>query len=197
MKNIIEIAKLNFRNLDSVTPGRAVLINALKNSLVNNHFKKGKKKINNFGILPEILNLDFKRIKYKMSLKSSLGWSKEKIFFAEKEYKRYLTLIKLNPDKRIVPSKMMDEFWHMHILDTKSYREDCDKVFGRFIDHFPYFGIYGKRDHQNLLNEFEETKKMYKNRFGREIGEDFASRCEGHACHVESECACRVEGACK
>ena len=40
----------------------------------------------------------------------------------------------------------MDGFWHMHILDTKAYREDCQKIFGRFIDHFSYFGIYCNED---------------------------------------------------
>ncbi|MEP0265397.1 hypothetical protein [Dokdonia sp.] len=159
--------------------------------------KKEFDTIDNFGILPEIQNLNFDRIKHKMALKESLGWSEEKINLAEREYKRYLTLIKLHINKRIVPSKLMDEFWHMHILDTKSYREDCQQIFNRFIDHFPYFGIYGQEDHQNLLNEFEETKKMYQSVFNTEIGDAFASRCEDHACHVVTECACRVEGACK
>jgi len=154
-------------------------------------------KLDYAGILPEINDLNFDRIKHKMSLKESLGWSKEKIELAEREYKRYLTLIKIHINKRIVPSKLMDEFWHMHILDTKAYRDDCQNVFGRFIDHFPYFGIYGEEDHQNLLNEFEETKLMYRKLFNCEIGDAFASRCQDHACHVQSECACRVGGACK
>lgn len=159
--------------------------------------KKESSVLDYSGILPEILNLNFNRIKHKMHLKESLAWSEKKINLAEREYKRYLTLIKLHMRKRIVPSKLMDEFWHMHILDTKAYREDCQDVFGRFIDHFPYFGIYGKEDHQNLLNEFEETKEMYRNQFGSDIGDAFAARCEDHACHVQSDCACRVEGACK
>lgn len=150
-----------------------------------------------YGIPPEIIDLNFERIKHKISLKESLGWSFDKIAHAEREYKRYLTLIKANIDKRIVPSKLMDEFWHMHILDTKAYREDCHKVFGRFIDHYPYFGIYGQEDHKNLLNEFEETKKLYRKAFNAEIGDASASRCQDHACHVQSECACRTQGACK
>ena len=148
----------------------------------------------------EIENLDFKRIKYKMSLKKNdegLEWTKEKIEIAEQEYKKYLTLIQKYYPKSIVPSKTMDEFWHMHILDTKTYREDCQKIFGRFIDHFPYFGIYGNEDRKNLLNSFEETKKLYKKTFGKEIFEARASRCEDHPCHVESECACRAAGTCK
>lgn len=149
-------------------------------------------------VLPEIKQLNFDRIKYKLQNKEDgSGWSKEKIDFAEEEYKRYLTLIKLYPSKSIVPSKIMDEFWHQHILDTKAYREDCDTVFGRFIDHFPYFGIYGDEDKQNLLNSFEETKQLYYDRFGQEIGDSNSARCKDHPCHVPSECKCRAPGTCK
>ena len=151
-------------------------------------------------ILPEIEELDFEKIKYKLSLKKSddgLEWSKEKIEIAENEYKKYLTLIKLFYPKSIVPSKIMDEFWHMHILDTKSYRQDCEKIFGRFIDHFPYFGIYGNEDRANLLDSFEETKQLYKEIFNEYPFDANASRCEDHPCHKPSECACRAPGACK
>ena len=151
-------------------------------------------------VLSVIESLDFERIKFKLSLKKDddgLEWSKEKIEIAEREYKRYLMLIKLYYPKSIVPSKLMDEFWHMHILDTKAYREDCQKIFGRFIDHFPYFGIYGNEDRKNLLNSFEETKRLYRETFLEDPFEANASRCEDHPCHSPSECACRAPGACK
>ena len=152
------------------------------------------------GVFPEINNLNFDRIKYKLSLKKideGLEWSKEKIEIAEKEYKRFLTLIKLHHPKSIVPSKIMDEFWHMHILDTKTYREDCQKVFGFFIDHFPYFGIYGEEDRTDLLNSFEETKLLYRKAFGTILFKSDAARCEDHPCHAPSSCSCRSPGACK
>ena len=113
-------------------------------------------------VLLEIQNLNFDRIKFKLSVKEDGEiWSKERIDFAEEEYKRFLTLIKLFPKKSIVPSKIMDEFWHMHILDTGAYRDDCQTIFGRFIDHFPYFGIYGNDDRNELMKSFEETKVIY------------------------------------
>lgn len=152
--------------------------------------------VNETGILPEIQQLNFEKIKHKMGHRDSLGWPLEQIERAENEYKRYLTLIKLNFRKRLVPSKLMDEFWHMHILDTKAYREDCHKVFGDFIDHYPYFGINGEEDKNKLLSEFEQTKNIYKRQFKEEMGDAYASRCEDHPCHVPSECACRVAGAC-
>ena len=91
----------------------------------------------------------------------------------------------------------MDEFWHMHILDTKAYREDWEKIFGRFIDHFPYFGIYGNEDRTNLLDSFQETKAMYLEVFGTEPVDANESRCEGHPCHAPSSCACRGPGTCR
>lgn len=145
-----------------------------------------------------ILSLNFERIKHKLANKPAKeAWSKSKIDQADKEYRRYLTMILLNPSTSIVPSQLMDEFWHQHILDTKAYREDCHKVFGKFIDHFPYFGIYGEEDRQNLLSSFEETKLIYYATFGHELGDNNASRCEDHPCHVESDCACRAAGTCK
>lgn len=150
------------------------------------------------GILPSINQLDFERIKYKlMQSEGAKKWSFEQCEEAEREYKRFLSLIKLNPGIKIVPTKQMDEFWHQHILDTVAYEKDCQKIFGFFLHHFPYFGIYGEEDRANLVSTFNKTKKLYLNTFGESIERPSASRCSGHACHVESECACRVAGACK
>tara|TARA_B110000285_G_C14935739_1_gene519483 strand:+ start:383 stop:859 length:477 start_codon:yes stop_codon:yes gene_type:complete len=143
-------------------------------------------------VLLEIQNLNFDRIKFKLSVKEDGEiWSKERIDFAEEEYKRFLTLIKLFPKKSIVPSKIMDEFWHMHILDTGAYRDDCQTIFGRFIDHFPYFGIYGNDDRNELMKSFEETKVIYFEHFNMALIDSDASRCEGKPCHAPTSCKCR------
>lgn len=150
------------------------------------------------GINSEVEKLDFSRIKHKLMVSED----NEKMSFelselAEREYKRFLTLVKANPKIEIVPTKLMDKFWHQHILDTVAYQKDCMQVFGYFLHHFPYFGIYGKNDQENLSHSFQKTKDLYRNYFCEEIDAPEASRCEGHACHVESECACRVSGACR
>ena len=150
------------------------------------------------GIHPEIEKLDFARIKHKLMVRDDIEkMSFELCELAEREYKRFLTLIKVNPKMEIVPTKLMDKFWHQHILDTVAYQEDCLQVFGYFLHHFPYFGIYGKKDQVNLSKSFKKTKNLYFDFFGEHIDAPEPSRCEGHACHVESECACRVSGACK
>jgi hypothetical protein len=56
----------------------------------------------------------------------------------EEEYRKFLALHLSYPDVDIVPCKIVDEIWHQHILDTAAYRDDCDALFGRFLDHFPY-----------------------------------------------------------
>lgn len=150
------------------------------------------------GILPEILDLDFERLKFKLQVREDGDkWTPEMTETGELEYKRYLTLIKVHPGRSIVPSRIIDGFWHQHILDTKAYREDCQKVFGHFVDHFPYFGIHGEEDQLELMEAFEETKRIYQHRFGCALDRFTAARCEGHACHAQSSCACRTQGACK
>ncbi len=150
------------------------------------------------GIDPLIDQLNFERIKHKLMVsENEEQWKFEECEKAEREYKRFLTLIKLNPGLKIVPTRQMDKFWHQHILDTVAYEKDCKQVFGFFLHHFPYFGIYGQEDRDNLTSTFENTKALYTAAFGEEIDRPIASRCQDHACHVESECACRVSGACR
>ena len=150
------------------------------------------------GILPEIENLDLSRIKWKlMDADEGQGWTVDLCDLAEIEYKKYLTLVKLFPKTDIVPNRIMDKFWHQHILDTQAYANDCESIFGFFIHHYPYFGMHGTEDKQNLINAFEATKKFYKITFMTEMEEAFASRCTDHACHKESSCACRTQEACK
>ena len=40
----------------------------------------------------------------------------------------------------------MDAFWHQHILDTVAYQRDTVQIFGYFLHHFPYFGIWAAKD---------------------------------------------------
>jgi hypothetical protein len=133
-----------------------------------------------------------------MDAEEGQGWTTELCGLAEVEYKRYLTLAKLYPKADIVPNRIMDKFWHQHILDTRAYAGDCNKIFGHFVHHYPYFGMHGEEDKQDLVNAFEQTKVMYKITFMTEMEDALASRCgDDHACHKSSSCACRVSSACK
>lgn len=153
------------------------------------------------GLDMSVSRLDFKRLKHKYTESSEAEMSTAEWDMAEEEYRRFLTLKSLYPSVALVPSKTVDTLWHAHILDTRAYREDCQQVFGRFIDHYPYFGIYGQDDHQELKNAFAHTVTLYEMHFGAYPGggeETQAMRCgDDHKCHAPTSCACRVEGACK
>lgn len=147
--------------------------------------------------------LNFKKLKWKLTQSSESTWSESTCDLAEIEYRKFLSLKKWYPKQPLVPSKLIDKFWHEHILDTKSYMEDCEKVFGYYIHHYPYFGIYGEDDQKNLQEAFNDTIKLYETHFGKfptddHYGNSQATRCgDDHACHVPTSCACRVPGACK
>lgn len=59
---------------------------------------------------------------------------------AELEYRRFLSLKKCYPNRLLIPAGDAWQLWQAHILDTRRYRSDCERLFNRFIDHFPYLG---------------------------------------------------------
>ena len=65
-----------------------------------------------------------------------------------------------------MPCKIVDEIWHQHILDTAAYRRDCEAIFGRFLDHYPYFGMRERGQAQELTDAYAETLDLYREAFG-------------------------------
>jgi hypothetical protein len=151
------------------------------------------------GIDPVVASLDFSKLKWKMTRASGESiMSAAEAEFAEEEYRKFLTLKRLYPELEFVPSKLVDEFWHSHILDTRSYHADCERVFGHYLHHYPYFGIHDEKDREDLEETFGETQRIYERHFGPYPEVTLvAARCKDHACHASSECKCRVSGACK
>ena len=95
-----------------------------------------------------------------------LGWD---LLFAKtvaEEYKKFLALCMLRPDDAVVPSTFVDDFWHLHILDTQKYEQDCNQYLGYFLHHFPYFGMRGEADLANLMSSWNETLALYQATFG-------------------------------
>lgn len=135
-----------------------------------------------------LAKLDLEPIIFKLVKDPDDGkpWTLKEADFAEIEYRKFITLYYLykDTDKSLAPSKIVDKFWHQHQLDTEKYRMDCEILFAnkgqkilatilrflfeRFricisaemVDHFPYFGMRGQEDAQNLAKSFEETKKL-------------------------------------
>src|SRR3954452_2187650 len=131
--------------------------------------------------------LDLGNVKMKLAdSDEGPGLSPDYIELMEGEYRKFLALQLLYPDADIVPCKIVDEMWHRHILDTAAYREDCDAIFGRFLDHFPYFGMRGEEDAQALNDAYADTLWRYRDAFGEPPAETWissdAAKCGRTAC---------------
>lgn len=132
------------------------------------------------GIDEDIARIDLEMVKMKMGEpKEGIGWNTEQLEDAEIEYKRYLTLCRQYPypEHSVVPNKIMDTMWHYHILDTKAYVGDSEKVFGGYFHHYPYFGLRGEDDERELEASFEQTKVYYEASFGEPMARGGESDC--------------------
>jgi len=109
--------------------------------------------------------LDFTDIKAKFVQN---GWSLAKVELIESWYKRFLTIKVKYPTEVIAPYGAIDDFWHAHILDTRRYAEDCEKIFGKFLHHAP---SYGKRD---LSDVMVKMTNLYLTEFGEDPATVFA-----------------------
>jgi hypothetical protein len=119
----------------------------------------------------DIQSLDFTMIKLKLQdLEEGQGWPPERCEAVEIEYRKFLALKRTYPHREIVPNRDVDLFWHQHILDTVKYAEDCEKIFGSFLHHYPYFGMNGPDDYSDLCTAFEETRMLYRRHFTEEYG---------------------------
>lgn len=65
-----------------------------------------------------------------------LGWTEDEAVEAEEHYRIFMKAAACLGDP-VSPSRKVDEFWHLHILDTKKYRQDCMEHLGKFIEHNP------------------------------------------------------------
>ena len=107
------------------------------------------------------------------------------------EYRRFLILKMESPGVKLAPTEMMDKVWHMHILDTRRYAEDCKTMFGRFLHHNPSYKSIESDENDDALNmAFKNMLSLYSKRFGHdpldsESGcntDDDGSACTGVSC---------------
>ena len=101
---------------------------------------------------------------------SFYGWESDKVMLMERLYKEWLVLHKVyGHSVAFAPNGMLDEYWHYHILDTKKYMDDCNRVFGYYLHHYPYFGLTKKETKQDLESGFELTRKLFKKHFDHDL----------------------------
>lgn len=117
--------------------------------------------------MEDLDQLDLSMISQKlMDSEEGEGWTANQCEVVANEYRRFLALTRAYEHRSIVPSRIVDKFWHAHILDTQAYASDCEQLFGFFLHHFPYFGMRGPQDAQALGDAYDETLALYERHFG-------------------------------
>lgn len=115
--------------------------------------------------------IDFETMKSKneSSEHGGIGWPRGKLDFVERQYKNWLFLRRKYEGQPLPPPEDIDDFWHLHILDTRAYHRDTAAIFGYYLHHFPYFGIRSDEDKRHLDAAFAETEGRYREEFDDEI----------------------------
>lgn len=97
-------------------------------------------------------------VAYLTNSKKGCGWTIEQAFGAIGRYKTFLFISYLYPQALLVPTLEIDRVWHVHILHTRQYRNDCQRVFGHFIHHEPDSEFGSKSHPSNFAQAFAQTQ---------------------------------------
>jgi len=81
-------------------------------------------------------------------------------------YRRFLTLHLAHPERTLVPNVLIDLVWHHHILDTHKYVADCERIFGTYLHHDPYFGLGSDESFAANQAAWAETRELWEQEFG-------------------------------
>lgn len=114
--------------------------------------------------------------------KKGLGWKLEKAKKAVEQYRRWLWLNAVYGADRLSPSQDVDSVWHMHILDTRKYAEDCAVMFnGLFLHHNPYAGWESTEAEEAHQKRYQRTKQLYAEHFDDSLEGD-TGLCDSGYC---------------
>ncbi|MDC7674768.1 glycine-rich domain-containing protein [Asticcacaulis machinosus] len=94
------------------------------------------------------------------------GWSHDFALRAIIEYKRFVYLACVYPEKLLTPSDEVDQVWHLHLTYTRDYWDVfCPDVLGRKLHHGPTKG--GPAEDGKFHQAYNETKALYRHEFGQ------------------------------
>lgn len=79
----------------------------------------------------------------------------------------------------MVPSQVIDEVWHSHILNTENYASMCKALETSFLHHKP---TTSEADLQQCREQFELTLKLYRSAFERDPPSDIWSKSGNGLC---------------
>ena len=115
-----------------------------------------------------------------ISLMNSYAWTELEARQASQNYLRFLCLLKLYPDRLLIPTQDIDRVWHCHILHTRQYRQDCQTIFGHYLDHDPKLNL--RMSNRSLFAVYRQTKTLFEQHFGVSSFDDdcsIAALCGG------------------
>ena len=73
----------------------------------------------------------------RMRLAREEGWPASRISMAVTNYKKFLILALGRDGASLMTNPDADMVWHYHILDSRAYMADCDRIFGSYLHHIP------------------------------------------------------------
>lgn len=131
---------------------------------------------------------DFKLAVEKLLELKGGQWDSSRAQAAVLNYKRYMAVTKALGGVQLVPNGDIDEIWHMHILDTRAYLNDCNELFGEFLHHFPYFGMLGEENRQQWLDVQSQSESLWQELFGEAL---YGPTLEAQKC--PQVCPCHID----
>ncbi|MFN9571292.1 MAG: glycine-rich domain-containing protein [Cyanobacteriota bacterium] len=120
-------------------------------------------------------DLDFANLRCKVMHPNpnvGYGWSEAFTDLMEAEYIIFFAMHAAFPELSLPPSRVMDLFWHEHILDTRAYFSDCHHVAGRYLHHLPYFGMRNPEDASLCVDALNSERQLYLRCVGKEPPRD-------------------------
>jgi hypothetical protein len=106
---------------------------------------------------PDISSLNLEPVSYLVAREQT--WSLQRIDEIELEYRAYLQIVRDQPDQSIVPSRDCDTYWHAHILILDLYLDQCSKLFGKPLSHYPFSGCFGEADAAQQNARFSQSQQ--------------------------------------
>ena len=92
------------------------------------------------------------------------GWSRAYAVRAITEYRKFVFLA-LAAGHPVSPSDQVDQVWHLHLLNTRSYWDRfCRQTLGRALHHEPTKG--GKNEKDKFGDWYAATLESYRRYFG-------------------------------
>ncbi|RAS12194.1 radical SAM protein [Cupriavidus alkaliphilus] len=106
-------------------------------------------------------DFDLSVVTERFRLKSPYGSKAEEL---EREARRFLW-ISAKTQRPLVPSELVDQYWHALILSTSLYRDYCEHAFGFFIEHTNGIPVSSPEALETHIKAYEETLQIYETEF--------------------------------